>query len=231
MKINAEMLRGILDCMHAEADARDKHSAQIRSIVTAAKDKGFDTKAVRKVFVRERMDEAERAKQDDLLETYEGALGGKGRALVAIASGVPAGEAARANGVHRATVARAQRVAKQASNATPHDPATGEVIEDAAPQGDSFHLTALQAVNAVPAAPVTPAPDGGVGAGTHSLERGNAKPSRDGEASADERDASASSSPPNAEPSLSLYRRITGTFDEIAGEMPEKLRRSATVQP
>lgn len=47
------------------------------------------------------------------------------------------------------------------------------------------------------------------------VERGNAKPSRDGEASADERDASASSSPP-----------IT---DDLA--IPPFLRRSATVQP
>jgi uncharacterized protein (UPF0335 family) len=131
MKIDAERLRGILDCMHDEADERDTRSAQIRDIVKAAKEAGYDTKAVRKVFTRERMDEAERSKQDDLLETYEGALGGKGRALQAISEGVPVGEACAANGVHRATVARARHVANGASNATPpHDSETGEIIEE-----------------------------------------------------------------------------------------------------
>jgi len=79
--INADMLRGILDCMHAEADERDKHSAQIRSIVAAAKDAGFDTKAVRKVFVRERMDDADRAYQDDPTSTRWAARGGRWQPL------------------------------------------------------------------------------------------------------------------------------------------------------
>jgi uncharacterized protein (UPF0335 family) len=143
VKIDAERLRGFLDCMHDEADERDKRSAQISAIVKAAKEAGYDTKAVRKVFVRERMDEAERTKQDDLLETYEGALGGKGRALRAIEAGVPVGEACEANGVHRATVARARHgnphVANETSNATPHDPETGEIKEAAFPGDDAGH--------------------------------------------------------------------------------------------
>lgn len=126
--IDATALKGILECMHSEADERDKHSAQIRDIVKAAKEKGFDGKALRKVFVRQRMNEQERTKQDDLLEAYEHALGAKGRALAAIAGGAKVGEAAAANGVHRATVARARNVAKQVSIATPnHDPETGEI--------------------------------------------------------------------------------------------------------
>lgn len=141
MRIDAERLRGFLDCMHDEADERDKRSVQIREIVKAAKEAGFDTKAVRKVFARERMDEGERARQDDLLETYEAVLGPKGTALRAIEAGVPVGEAAAANGVHRATLARARygnpHVAKQPSNATvanepsvaTHDPETGEITE------------------------------------------------------------------------------------------------------
>lgn len=144
-KIDAEKLRGFLDCMHDEADARDERSVAIRDIVKTAKEVGYDTKAIRKVFVRERMDEAERSKQDDLLESYEHALGGKGRALVAIAEGASVKEAAKANGVHRATIARARRVAKQPSNATPHDPETGEVSS-----GDSSAVERLVDIQKVP---------------------------------------------------------------------------------
>lgn len=182
MKIDAERLRGFLDCMHDEADERDKRSAQIGAIVKAAKEAGYDTKAVRKVFVRERMDAAERTKQDDLLETYEGALGGKGRALRAIEVGVRVGEACAANGVHRATVARARRcephVAKQVSNATPdHDPETGEIVRPmlADDLGDPLLITnpfrakvkAIAAgVKSAPDKPPSPAPEFGVGPGT-----------------------------------------------------------------
>jgi uncharacterized protein (UPF0335 family) len=154
MRIDAERLRGFLDCMHAEADERDKRSAQIREIVKAAKEAGFDTKAVRKVFARERMDEGERARQDDLLETYEGALGPKGSALRAIEAGVPVGEAAAANGVHRATLARARSrntdvakqpsiatVANEPSIATPHDPETGEINETRSSVGSTSDST------------------------------------------------------------------------------------------
>lgn len=129
MMIDAERLRGFLDCMHDEADERDKKSKAISEIVKAAKEAGYDTKALRKVFVRERMDEAERAKQDNLLESYEAALGAKGRALADVRAGVPVGEAAERHGVHRATLARARHVANEPSNATDHDPETGEVRE------------------------------------------------------------------------------------------------------
>lgn len=140
MRIDAGRLRAFLDCMHLEADQRDKHSAQIREIVKAAKDAGYDPKAVRKVFVRERMDDAERAKQDDLLESYEGALGPKGAALRAIEQGATLDEAAAATGLGRATVARARAVSRKVSNDTaevsreggndtpPHD-ADGIIIE------------------------------------------------------------------------------------------------------
>lgn len=136
MNIDKKALKGVLVCLHAEADARDKHSAQIRDIVKAAKGKGFDGKALRKVFVRQRMDAEARQRDDDLIEAYEHALGAKGRAMLAVEEGASLEDAAEANGVHRATVARARAVAKQGSNATvanqpsdatPHDPETGEV--------------------------------------------------------------------------------------------------------
>jgi uncharacterized protein (UPF0335 family) len=131
MKIDPVALRTFLDAMHAHADIRDQRTKSIAGIVTDARGKGVDGKALRKVFVRERMDAEKRQRDDELLKAYEDVLGGKGRALQAIAEGVPVGEACAANGVHRATVARARHVAKQASNATPpHDSETGEIIEE-----------------------------------------------------------------------------------------------------
>ncbi len=159
MRIDAGRLRAFLDCMHLEADQRDKHSAQIREIVKAAKDAGYDPKAVRKVFVRERMDDAERSKQDDLLESYEGALGPKGAALRAIAQGATLDEAAAATGLGRATVARARAVSRKGSNDTaevsreggndtpPHDPDTGEV-HDGKAEADADAATAISGVEA-----------------------------------------------------------------------------------
>lgn len=122
MKIDPVALRAFLDDMHAHADIRDQRTKSIAGIVTDARGKGVDGKALRKVFVRERMDAEKRQRDDELLTAYEGALGGKGRALRAIEAGVPVEVAAKANGVHRATVARARHgkshVANEPSNAT-----------------------------------------------------------------------------------------------------------------
>lgn len=128
IKINATKLRAYLDTMHGHANARDLQSESIRKVVKEATGYGYDGKALRKVFVRERMDAEKRQRDDELLSAYEGALGGKGRALAAVAAGATLDEAAEIGGIHRATVARARAVAKQASNATPpHDPETGEI--------------------------------------------------------------------------------------------------------
>ena len=133
MKIDAVKLREYLNTMHGHADARDLQNESIRKVIQVAKGDGFDGKALRKVFARERMEPEQRQRDDDTVALYEGALGAKGRALRAIADGVPVGEAAKANGVHRATVARARRVAKQGENATcAHDPDTGEITENGA---------------------------------------------------------------------------------------------------
>lgn len=137
MNIDKKALKGILDCMHEEADARDKRTLAIRDIVKAAAKKGFDGKALRKVFVRQRMDAEKRQHDDDLIDAYEHALGAKGRAMAAVEAGATLEAAAEANGVDRATVARARAVAKQGENATvanqpsnaTHDPETGEITE------------------------------------------------------------------------------------------------------
>lgn len=160
MKIDAVKLREYLNTMHGHADARDVQSESIRKVIQVAKGDGFDGKALRKVFVRERMEPEQRQKDDDTVALYEGALGAKGRALRAIADGVPVGEAAKANGVHRATVARARHVAKQAENATPtHDAETGEITEtQAAGPAGSGEGTAVPSSPAPTAATLSSGP-------------------------------------------------------------------------
>jgi uncharacterized protein (UPF0335 family) len=178
MKIDPAALRTFLDAMHAHADIRDQRTKSIAGVVTDARAKGIDGKALRKVFVRERMEPEKRQREDDTLRAYEDALGGKGRALRAIANGATLDEAAEIGGVHRATVARASAVAKQASNATPpHDPETGEIAEYGEEVG-------VNTPRHTPGSRARRMPDEEVSApnsGTHSEEQGDRQsPLRDG---------------------------------------------------
>lgn len=159
MKIDATKLREYLNTMHGHADARDVQSESIRKVIQTAKTDGFDGKALRKVFVRERMDPEQRQKDDDTLAIYEAALGAKGRALRAIEAGAGVEEAAKANGLHRATVSRARNVAKQPENATPaHDADTGEIIEETADRkplgGEQVRAETEAASGQLPAKPI-----------------------------------------------------------------------------
>lgn len=47
----------------------------IKDVYAEAKAEGFDTKIMRKVVARRRMDKAQRDEQDALLELYEGVFG------------------------------------------------------------------------------------------------------------------------------------------------------------
>lgn len=99
-------------------DERDGISSDIRDIYTEAKSAGYIPKALRKVIARLRMDPAKLAEDDTLVELYEAALGPVGKAMKAVREGATLDAAAEANGVHRATVARARAVAKSTENAT-----------------------------------------------------------------------------------------------------------------
>lgn len=182
-------LKSIAERINRLMDERDGIGADIRDIYAEAKGVGYIPKALRKVIARLRMDPAKLAEDDTLVELYEAALGPVGKAMQAVREGATLDDAAKANGVHRATVARARAVAKSSENATvanheeiaTHDPDTGEITETA-PQG--FHSPSPPCVDA-PGEETSsqPVPDGGVGAGTHSSipqgdgERGE----RDGE--------------------------------------------------
>lgn len=245
MKINVTKLRAYLDTMHGHANARDLQSESIRKVVGEAKKDGFDTKALRKVFVRERMEPEKRQTEDDMLAAYETALGGKGRAMVAVANGATLDEAAEIGGVHRATVARARAVAKQASNATPpHDPETGElpaaggtgsrVAEDvdggegAPPQGpESEASLAGEADAPAPIAPEVIAPPVEITESCGGVEIGDTQRgiSRTSEIQPEMAGAGQSASGANCPAGVATGPQDL-TFDEIAGPIPPALIRT-----
>ena len=114
-------LKSIVDRINRVMDERDELTADIRDIYAEAKGRGYIPKALRKVVARLRTDPEKLAEDDALLETYEAALGRVGKAMRAVREGATLDEAAEANGVHRATLARARAVAKQSENATASD--------------------------------------------------------------------------------------------------------------
>tara|TARA_R110000822_G_scaffold125139_1_gene259720 strand:- start:14 stop:484 length:471 start_codon:yes stop_codon:yes gene_type:complete len=126
-------LKSIAERIGRLMDERDGIGSDIRDIYAEAKSAGYIPKALRKVITRLRMDPSKLAEDDTLVELYEAALGPVGKAMQAVREGATLDDAAEANGVHRATVARARAVAKSSENAT----------------------VAKPIVNATPAAPAT----------------------------------------------------------------------------
>ena len=159
-------------------DERDGIASDIRDIYTEAKSAGYIPKALRKVIARLRMDPAKLAEDDTLVELYEAALGPVGKAMKAVREGATLDAAAEANGVHRATVARARAVAKSSENATvanhqeiatPSHDADGVITETeiAAPHGGGCHLTTPRDPQAAeaPTSDASPSSKGWVAAG------------------------------------------------------------------
>src|SRR5260370_37974113 len=106
IKINSVKLRAFLDAMHEHADIRDARTKSIGGVVSDARKQGFDSKALRKVFVRERMAPEKRQKEDETLSLYETALGAKGAALQAIEAGGAGRGASQSTGTPTATPGR-----------------------------------------------------------------------------------------------------------------------------
>src|SRR5260370_15119444 len=107
IKAESGKLRAFLDATHEHADIRDARTKRIGGVVTDARKQGFDGNALRKGFVRERMQPEKLQREDETLSIHEAALGSKGAALRAIETGELVAAAAKANGVLRATPVRA----------------------------------------------------------------------------------------------------------------------------
>lgn len=111
-------LKSIADRINRLMDERDGIASDIRDVYVEAKSAGYIPKALRKAIARMRMDPDKLAEDDSLLDLYEAALGRVGAAMQAVREGATVEAAAKANGIDRATLARARAVAKQRENAT-----------------------------------------------------------------------------------------------------------------
>ena len=111
-------LKSLVERIERLMDERDGIASDIRDIYSEAKGVGYIPKALRKVVARMRANQADLAEEETLIELYEAALGRVGKAMAAVRAGATLDDAAEANGIDRATLARARAVAKQSENAT-----------------------------------------------------------------------------------------------------------------
>lgn len=99
--------------INAGMDRIEEERAHVRDIYVEAKSAGYIPKMLRKAIARQRMDASKREEEDSILDLYDHALGNLGKALEAISEGATWEEAGKANGVPRATLARAAAVSKR----------------------------------------------------------------------------------------------------------------------
>jgi uncharacterized protein (UPF0335 family) len=72
--IGADRLKSFIDRVERLEDEKSALAADIREIYAEAKGEGFDTKIMRQVVRRRKMDKADRDEQDAIRELYEGTL-------------------------------------------------------------------------------------------------------------------------------------------------------------
>jgi uncharacterized protein (UPF0335 family) len=72
---DAGELKMLVERIEHLAEEKDGMAADIREVYKEAKSAGFDTKVMRKLIARRKMDAAKREEQDALLETYERVFG------------------------------------------------------------------------------------------------------------------------------------------------------------
>ena len=72
--IAADQLRAFIERVERLEEEKQALTDDIKEIYSEAKSAGFDTKIMRKVVARRKMDEADRNTLDEMIELYEGAL-------------------------------------------------------------------------------------------------------------------------------------------------------------
>ena len=73
--ISAERLKSFLDRIEKLEEERKAISDDVRDVYSEAKGVGYDVKTMRRVVSLRKMDAADRAEQETLLDTYKQALG------------------------------------------------------------------------------------------------------------------------------------------------------------
>jgi uncharacterized protein (UPF0335 family) len=183
-------LKALAERIERLMDERDGIQSDIRDIYSEAKGVGYVPKVLRKAITRKRMDAGKRDEEDAILELYEGALSPTMRKVVAMAkAGASSHQIEAETGMDHATVARSVALNKKSApktetaarseNATPsegseradNEAASGVSLathSEAAPSAQATACLGQPQTDGVPSASVTPVPDEGVGAGTHS---------------------------------------------------------------
>lgn len=72
--IAAERLRSIIERIERLEEEKANLTSDIRDVYAEAKGSGFDTKVLRQIVRLRKMDQSDRAEQEELLELYKHAL-------------------------------------------------------------------------------------------------------------------------------------------------------------
>lgn len=158
--VNADRLKSFIERIEKLNEEIKAITQDRRDVFSEAKGIGYDVKTMRKVVQMRGMDAADRAAQQDLLETYMYALGMVDRIDARLAAGESQRAIAEAEGVSKSTVQRrgpnlAARNEPPKMDHPTHDPITGEVEEvdvlgDGAGHRSEPSSPAEQSVNAGP---------------------------------------------------------------------------------
>ncbi|RWM90045.1 MAG: DUF2312 domain-containing protein [Mesorhizobium sp.] len=73
--VAAGQLRAFIERIERLEEEKKTISDDIKEVFAEAKSTGFDTKAMRKIIARRKLDAAERQEEDTILDLYEEALG------------------------------------------------------------------------------------------------------------------------------------------------------------
>lgn len=117
--IVADRLKSFIDRIERLEEEQAALASDKRDIYSEAKGVGYDIKTMRKVVALRKMDAADRAEQETLLDVYLHALGMVDRVEARVASGEPVTKAAKAEGVPRSTFYRVSQKRASVGNGTP----------------------------------------------------------------------------------------------------------------
>ncbi|RWI48380.1 MAG: DUF2312 domain-containing protein [Mesorhizobium sp.] len=73
--VAAAELRSLIERIERLEEEKKTISDDIKDVYAEGKGRGYDTKAIRKIVARRKLDAAERQEQDSILDLYEEALG------------------------------------------------------------------------------------------------------------------------------------------------------------
>jgi uncharacterized protein (UPF0335 family) len=240
--INADRLKSFVERIERLEEERKAIGGDIRDVYAEAKGVGYDVKTMRKVVQMRGMDAADRAEQETLLETYLHALGmTMGAAVREVMDGAGVRETAAKHGVSRSALSRSvpkADAARDLGTAKPdvisppevaalplHDRETGEITESTAgleqgASGSSLTPDDAPHEERTDEPPSTPAVAARAAAGTPSLYQRITGAFHDPTRESPENMVALDPKPAPKPPTVD-----TRSFDEVAGEMPDRLRR------